>query len=428
MILRLLLAVSIYVACMHSAGCDDGSDPVTEPIERFAWVLVVDAATMAPVADLDLVLYDLDAGRIVAPPIATGTLGDAEVAEPGEGRLSWFVLPGQGWIPAGLPEPATVFTRNDVNPPIVPVLRLLEARLGGGLVVSGTVVDGLSGQPLSGVIVGHPGWPTAWDGLDETTSDVTGDDGVFDARNVLFALEPGGDVPYQVLPLVFQAEGYQPRALRFEEPGEGHVVRLTPLTGGGVGTGAIAGRVVWRTDPLPGLGVVGTWGESGQKSWLPHPGVVTTSDEDGRFVLDGLPAGEWLGKPGYLPTDGWILIPGPGGHGGSLPAMVTAGDTIEVGDLLCLPAIPPRSPLPGVVGVDSLPIFRWNAVAGADSYDVFVGRWWLGRTAADSLAVPSDSPLGEGSWSWYMNARTAAGELVGLSETRFRFVVGPFSE
>ena len=423
---RSLLIPGLVAVLLPVWGCDD--EPGPEPQQTYTAVLVQDAVTTDPISNLDLLLYDIDRGRAAAPPVTTDEFGSAEIDGPLDSRCVWFVLPGQGWVPSSLPEPALIFTRGAVNPAVVSVLGVLSASPSGGFIVSGMVVDDVTDEPLAGVVVGYPGWPTAWDGLDETSSDVTGADGVFVASDVLFALEPGGDVPYQVLPLVYLAEGYRPRSLRFDGPGDDYVIRLTPISGDGGGVGAVGGRVVSREGPISGLSVVGTWINDGQKSWLTHPGVVIETDAEGRFLLTDLAPGQWLVKPGYLPTDGWTLIPGEAGHGGRLPAVVAAGDTVEVGDLMCLPAIVPRYPPPGAVGVDSLAVFRWTAVADVDSYDVFIGRWWLGRTATDSLAVPVEFPLEQGTWTWYMNASTAAGELVGLSETRYRFVVGPFPD
>jgi len=408
-----------------AAGCDD--DPGGPAPLRHTSIYVVDAVTGEPVPGVELLLYDVDAGFAAAPPSTTSASGWATVEGLGAGEHRWLVMPGRGWVSATPPPRAMVFSGNAV-PPVVPTLAILPAFRGGEPVVSGVVVDRVTGDPIRGAVVGFPNLPTAWDGLNELTGDVTGDDGAFRVEEVFFARDPGSDDdPIQVIPLVFQARGYRPLSLRFDAPGDGNVVRLTALEDDGADVGSVTGRVVDRNGAVAGLGVVGTWFAPAGKGWLSHPGVVTRTDEQGRFVLEDLAAGNWLVEPGYLPADGWSFVYDRFGSE-TLPVVVASGAAADVGDLEVLPGVSPVWPAPGATAVDSLPVFRWSAVAEADSYDVFLGRWWLGRTAADSLAVPEDSPLDQGAWFWTINALTADGDRVATGETLFRFVVGPFDD
>jgi len=414
-----LLLPALVVA---AAGCAD-PDPLPPAT---AEIVAVDALTLEPVTGVEVFLVDRATGRIPAPPVAVDAQGRAAVPGLADGDYAWFVGRGAGWTLAGLPPRALLRRAGDSSPPAVPHLPLRAVAPGGLIRVSGRVLDAATDAPIPQVVLGLPGWPDRWDGAPPRPGDVTDADGAFLVHDVPFVEDPSGESPpRQLQPLVFQAEGYAPAAVRFDALGfqfqeiAGVTVRLAPLAA--EAAGAAAGRVVSPRGPAAGVPVAAVWTGPGAKSGLAHPGVVAVTDARGRYRLEGLASGVWGLEPGFLPEDAWTPVRGQAGV-----VAVRAGETADVPDLPVLDAVIAVFPRPGAQRVDSLPSFRWLAVAGADSYRVFLDRGIAGVTAGTSLDLDPDLALREGNHLWWVAAETADGAVVGATDAVQLFRVGPF--
>lgn len=409
-------------------GCSGTEAP--EAIYRTT-VVAVDARSSVPVTGVELFLVEAGTGRVAGGPAPVDENGSAGFTDLPAGDYVWFVRRGAGWEPAGLPPRAELFRTDRPAPAHLPAFGLLPTPPGGTPRISGRVIDAGTGEPLPGAVIGLPGWPDRWDGVDPPTGDVTAADGTFLLHDVPFAEDPTGEgPPFQIQPLIFQAEGYAPVSRRFDAPGfqfqeiAGVTVRLTRLDAGG--TGALAGRVTHRNAPVIGASVAATWLGPAAKSGLAHPGLTAVTDPEGRYRFEGLAVGVWLLEAGFLPEDAWITPRSLAGAGGVLPVAVAAAETTAVADLPVLAAVVASFPRPGAQRVDSLPTFRWRGVAAADSYRVYLDRGIAGVTAAESLALDPARALGEGNHLWWVVAETAAGEAVGVTDAYQLFRVGPF--
>lgn len=416
------LAPLLLALAVAAAGCAD-HDPAPPAT---AGIVAVDALTLEPVTGVEVFLVDRNTGRIPVAPVAVDAQGRAEIGGLVDAEYAWFVSRGAGWTLAGLPPRAQLRRAGEPSPPVLPHLPLRAVAPGGLIRISGRVLDAATDAPIPQAVLGLPGWPDRWDGASPRPGDVSDADGAFLVHDVPFVEDPTGEgPPRQLQPLVFQAEGYAPAAVRFDAPGfqfqeiMGVTVRLAPLAA--ESTGAAAGRVVSPRGPEAGVPVAAVWTGPGAKSGLAHPGLVAVTDAQGRFRLEGLAPGVWGLEPGYLPEDAWTPVRGQAGV-----VVVHAGETTEAPDLPVLDAVPAVFPRPGAQRVDSLPSFRWLAVAGADSYRVFLDRGVAGVTAETILALDPALALGEGNHLWWVAAETADGAVVGATDAVQLFRVGPF--
>jgi hypothetical protein len=405
------------------SGCSDN-----QPHDWFTQVVVLDAVTGLGVGEVEFVLVSMSGNHFLGAPVATDEDGSLSVRGLEEGRYAWVVLPGQGWAMARPPVEAALFSTATPTVPYLDSLKLLAIGPGGAPRVSGTVVDAQTGDPIAGVAVGLPGWPEGWDGWLLPSTDITDEAGEFLVHDVPFVADPSGGETFMLWPLVFQAEGYDPVAVKFDPPSQyfeevqaGTIEMQASVPGTG---GALTGLVLFGDEPVPGVEVVANWTGVTDKTWLGHPGLTTVTNNAGRFVFEDLVPGSWAVEPAYLPDDGWIIESHL--HGVNT---VLAGETTETDVLSLLRSVRPVYPMPGTVRVDSLPVFQWHAVAEADSYDVYVGRWALGRTHLTEMSIPEEFPLTAGTWFWVVRGVRMEDEIampVALSETLQYFVVGPF--
>jgi len=422
--MKLLLSTLIVLMVLVS-GCSE--DPGHAWFSRVA---VLDVVTGEGLADVEFVLVDMRGNHLAGPPVKTDPFGSLAFDGLREGRYAWVVLPGQGWAMARPPAEAALYPTGSPPASFVDILELLSVQPGGDPRVTGQVVDAESGEPIVGATVGLPGWPHGWDGWLQPSSDVTDDEGRFLVRDVPFAVDPNGGDPFMLWPLIFQAEGYVPLARDFAPPGQNFdevlVGSIGMLVSDPDDLGSIMGHVVFGDEPVPGVDVVVTWVGDQDKTWIGHPGLTAVTDDSGRFILDGLAPGVWGFEAAFFPEDGWVQP-----MSSRNLVTVRADEVVDVGIHGLQRSVRPIFPLPGAVRVDSLPVFRWHAVAEADSYDVFIGRWALGRTHGTELSVPEDSSLSEGTYSWQVRGVIVTGgtvTTVASSEVVQFFVVGPFED
>jgi len=412
-------AVTLLLLAL-AAGCDDAG-PLPVYVTR---VLAVDAWERTPVTGVDVFLVDMDTGRIAAPPAPVDAAGRAEVAGLPDGRYAWFVRQGAGWTLAGLPPRAKLLPPGAAATPGLSTLELRRTRVGGAIRIGGRVLDGETGLPLGGVVIGLPGWPSRWDGLLPLPGDVTAADGTFLVHDVPFLEDPDGDdPPTQLQPLIFQAQGRAPRALRFEAPGfdfqEITGVEVVLIKTSPAGAGHVEGRVTHAGEPVAGVAVAAAWTGQEAKSGLAHPGLTAVTDAAGRFRLQDLEPGVWLLEPAFLPEDPWTPLPSP-----ARVVTVAADSTVITADLPVLPVVLAAHPRPGAQNVPSMPVLRWTGVAAADSYRVVLDNAVLRRTADTHLVLDADQALAPGVHLWWVAAESAGGEVVGLTDAYQLFRVG----
>jgi hypothetical protein len=216
---------------------------------------------------------------------------------------------------------------------------------------------------------------------------------------------------------------------------ESVTVRLVP----GREARALAGRVLDRAGaPLPGVDVAVEWtqgpGTAAQKSDAPvdqggggglhvtqFVATSAATDADGRYRIDGLPAGSFIVRAAPVGDDGWIQ---------NIPRVVdvAASDTlVALPDLIVVPTVEALQP-PDLAEVALPPDLYWTEVPGASEYRVFVLRAIDGRGATATFPSPpawTNDPFFDPDtmYEWEIRAVDSGGVTLALSERRRAFVL-----
>jgi hypothetical protein len=424
------------------AGCDGGEDggrPTFNPL-----VVVADREDGTPQAGVKLVLMDAAANRPVRGPAVTDSTGwhlfrgvpagrYAVLAFPDGDRAVHstpgpFDLPRPGKdaaaAPAGLLAPLAdhdphisvhVFTHHRPD--------LADPRPS----VAGRIVDAATGGTLAAAFVSVAADIGAYLDLYAAADDVSDAEGAFAAGQVGFEIEPASGWWVQTEPLIVTREGYAPRTWRAEPLPPDHPLVLTgveiALTAlAEEDTGVLTGSVLLDGVPAAGVpvGLACVGGEEGApgKGNVGVPDRVATSDDAGVFAFAGLPAGRYAVRPGFLPGDGFVGNLQPAGGAAVEPPAATALDPIAVRR-----EILPLQPFHGGLVAAPLAALRWSAVAGADSYEVRLDRGILGTTADTEMPIPAGHHLAPGDHTWYVEAFTTGGAVVGLADRPFLFTL-----
>jgi hypothetical protein len=417
------LATLGLAAILLLSGCSSEDAPPTAPggdLTDTLRVTVRHRDTGLPGAGVKLVAMDPD-NRLAAPPARADSAGQADLGiTAAAGPLYVVAFTGDSLFvhqlppPLAWPDPA----------PTAEVLVASRTQTGWLPRIAGTVVAADTQAPLEGAFISLSPYLYGYLGRVTVSDDVTLADGAFRVSDIPFAADPVSGNLRQISPLLVTCEGYLPVAyLHPMAHGDnnldiiGAMIALERIDADG-GSGTLSGVVHFGPAPVAGLPIgLGGIGPLGGKAGVGLPGQVALTDQDGRYTFTDLPAGGYLLQAGHLPDDGWLMPSQPA----SRLYSVAAGSSVTADTLQVIRAINPLEPVGPVAVVPDR--FGWEAVAEADSYTVYLGGAVLARTAVAEATGLDLTDLPAGWHSWTVTAKTAAGEVVGSTETFARFRV-----
>jgi hypothetical protein len=160
-----------------------------------------------------------------------------------------------------------------------------------------------------------------------------------------------------------------------------------------------------------------------ERGKAPWPGRTTRTDAEGWYRFDDLPEGFYTAAPGFPPDDGLAFVfeiqPG-------LQVDLAPGAVDTLADGVVLDAFAPLAPAPRSVITTATPTLRWEALPGADSYQVLLARGHLFglpmETTETSMTLVQPLPPG-GAMRWFVYA-FIDGLVVGGFENVATFTVG----
>ena len=377
--LSAIALLGLIVACS-----DDPTEPATlGKVEGRVTVYGTDV----PVTDAVLLLVDAGTLAPARPPTPTDSKGSYDFAGVPAGTYAVFVYHDSlvTWDrTASLVEVKVGKTsRHD--------MRVTPSQLwnGSGDRVEGMVTDAISGEPIAGAYVdGILGMSDEVYGLMAGISlpewGVTDDRGFYSVTTQVMTDETGWPIGPGLLTCI--KEGYFPQTVTYLQPdarlarAEGDTlltidVALVPITDADAGAlGSLTGRLLNRGEPVAGLGVAlvlisiedpGLTDKAREKVIV--PGSTVTTDAEGRFAIDNLAPGFYMLAPGFHIDDGYANI-----NWNYVEEIfeVVAEATTELGDLEILRTIGGVSPANGETGVATTPLLTWEAVPGAEEYEV----------------------------------------------------------
>ncbi len=415
-------AVILVLAAGFLAGCDD--DPVgVQGDADYVEVQLAPAGT--PQAGVKVVVMDPTNNTVVAGPVVSDLNGICRFPDLPGGTFSLVAFGGadlgvislpSGWVyrPAG--------GNGDTAPVNGPPVILVSSRVpAGGLPrISGQVVDADTGQPLPGAFLSTSIYPSGYLGQTTPGDDVTGADGRFTIHDIFFAPDPQTGNLVQVQPVFVTCAGFLPVSWTHHMANGDDNLDISGVTialqaAGATGSGQLSGRLLLDGRPAPGVHVAlgGLADVPGQKGAVGAPGFVATSDTAGVFLFQGLPPGQYRLLPGYLRRDGVVYLD----SGLDLPRVVMADQTTQSGDHVLVHEVTVSFPEEGGVLEESgWPLLDWGDVPGAESYDVFLDRGFLGNTTESHVAVPEQFNPSEGWHVWQVQAYDQQEQVVGIMD------------
>ena len=439
---RPYLLTAIICGFVLLAGCSDDKETITVDPDL---VLVVDEADGSPVAGIKVVVMDPRSNLPVAGPVVSGTDGICNFGTLPEGDHRLLVFGGVGYQVHAQVDmyfrtsgPADTSVQPLLSP--VGVARIPPARVVETLVrkvapdslprIAGQVVDAGSGDPLSRVFVSLSPYLTGYQGATSASDDITGQDGHFSVSQIIFAKDPYTGNLIQVSPLRITRQGYRPVIWSYYPPhGSDNVdicgvtITMTPVDDDD--NGSISGRLM--RDGLPAAGVAVGLGVVDlpvmEKAGAGLPGWAAVTDQDGRYIIGGLPAGTYILRPGFPLNDGAFFPDQPG----NVPQEVGQSQAIDAGDLNVLHEIEPLFPSHGLALVAPPTTLHWTEVPGTTSYEVRFNRGILPPTDTNSIELPESLVITPGLHYWYVLAAKGTGQLIGASQVQavFRLLEPP---
>jgi hypothetical protein len=292
--------------------------------------------------------------------------------------------------------------------------------------IAGVVTDAGTGEPLEAAFISLY---TAMGGYTGTTrfyDDVTLADGTFSVTEIPFAQDPENGHLVQIMPLLIHREGYRPRSWYHSAANgddnldiSGVVIPLEPIDPGA--TGGIQGRLLLLGEPAAGV-AVGISASAGGKSAVGQPGLATLTDQEGRFLLSGVPEGHFYLEPGFMVGDG-VVSYFPAGHH---PSLVLAEQITGAGDLFLLHEITLYTPAAAGWYLNTEVMFpmEWSAVPGAVRYQIMVDRGTIGESITHRLEQPEGFQLSAGIHFWSVVAFDDQDRQIGAVEKLGRFTLG----
>jgi hypothetical protein len=287
---------------------------------------------------------------------------------------------------------------------------------------SGKVVDSATGQPLEAAFVGLNPYLTGYQGDTDAKDDVTDAAGRFSVSLIPLAMNPDIGNIIQLQPLLVVRHGYRPTYWRYqfrngsqETDIKGVTISLEPARD--TDTGVLHGRLVWGGEPVAGLPVGLALAGLGNKVGPGLTGYGAVTDDEGRYRIEGLPAGGYIVQPGYLVGDGAVFPIPPGFQA----FVVRPDEETDAGDLSVLHEIRPIQPYEGAFLGFQPKILIWTAVPGAEEYEVRLDRGVLARVEVSQFYIPQDMEIWPGLHTWEVGAFAKGDSLIGFSQVPFQF-------
>ena len=434
------LIVAFLGVLVLAGGC---SDEENVPSGRYLEVLAVavNVEGGSPEAGLKVILMDPATNLPVAGPLITDERGEAYFGVMKEQALQLLAFGGVGLQIFSLPPVVKAARQGESGLPLVspeaqksPVpiqeflFRVIAVAQDSLPRISGTVFDASSGNPLDQVFVSLSPYLTGYDGLTDPSDDVTLLDGSFSVSQIPFALNPVTENFFQVSPLRFTRAGFRPVIFTHRPPNGSSELdfrsiligmeRLAPED-----TAAVSGRLLRDGLPVAGVGVgIGIVDlPDGEKAGAGLPGWTGMTDAEGRYEISGLPAGTYFLQPGFPVGDGAFFPNQPGIE----LVELSAGQSVEVTDLIVLHEITPTAPLQGAMVTTPPDSLHWTPVPGATTYEVRFDRGVLPVTYTNAIELPADLVTNSDRHLWFVLAYDDFGEILGASQISARFIYSP---
>ena len=429
-LVRRVFPVVVWCGLALLAGCSEENKIII--VVTPDQVRVMDEADRRPVAGIKVVMMDPQSNIPVAGPVMSREDGYCPFDVEPSGTHRFLVFGGVDYRVHSLPDYWYGFKeKTSPSPPVTLVVIQVRKVLPDSLPrIAGRIVDASSGNPLGQVFVSMSPYLTGYQGDTSASDDVTFNDGRFSVSQIPFAVDPESGNLLQINPLRFTRQGYRPVIWSYDSPNgsdnvdiSGITISMTPIDSGD--NGSISGRIM--RDGLPaegvtvGLGVVDL--PVMEKAGAGMPGWSTVTDQDGRYTINGLPAGTYLLQPGYTLADG-AFFPN---QSGNVPRKVEPGQAVDAGDLIVLHEIEPQSP--GHGGWQSIPptYLDWTDVPGAKSYEVHFDRGILPLTETSRIDLPESLVISPGLHVWSVFAVNDKSDLIGATQVQavFRLLEQP---
>jgi hypothetical protein len=437
----------VLLAALLSTGCGDDPLPAAAPSPGVTTlqgrILRVDGD---PAAALSLGLFRLDDLRYVGidTTAADGTFRFTALAP---GRYTpVMVSRGVALVnppPLGLEIAAEETLRVELR---------ASLRAADEPVLTGTVVDAESGEPVAGAVV-EVGTltiePPELDGRLAAARGVTDAAGRFALEDFFFfadVLDPGNA---RSADLLCHAPGYRGLRRRGFTPAETPVRNLRLALAPGADEAVLTGHLIdLGLGPAVGVPVGLEWVSRPEFLLEKHSDALVmqqktaVTDSSGFFRLEGVPSGVYHLLVGARRDDGWLRVV-PEGLPPEAPPLVrptvsvAAGESLHVEGIPAVEAVRPLQPARGAA-VSSQPDFAWEEWPwrgtewAAGWYLVLAlqettdpERWlWYGPLEAPSLVWPDpDFRLPRGRHRWQVVAAAGWAEGLRLFETWSTFSV-----
>lgn len=440
--LTVLILSGLSCTCLLLLGFGCGEDnPEQPPTTGTVQGQVMELRSGEPVTDATLVLIGPVTIAVQAGPAATDAEGRYQMTN---------VAPGT-YTPVVFHDSLATFDRScgvlrvTAGEATTCNVRVQDSELwsGGGYSISGVVKDAVTGRAVSHAYVEAVAWaagdiPAYILGIGLPDWAITDAVGHFSADVFLAVNEEGEELG--LLPITVTHEEYLPFTLvgRGGDIGIGVPsllpippagdsvlaveIDLRPIPSGGQDpseTGAVRGRVTCLGNPVAGIHVAPSLAYVAEPDTLPvtlsvttpMPGVGTSSDSHGEFLLPGLTPGHYFIHAGYELGDGYVQ------WWSDTEAAILGGDTIDVGDIEVLLAMKTASPTNGSTVSDHTPELSWQAVQDTLGYSVvdyelqlavdsYIAMWAADRIQGTTWKVLADSALAPGAHvKWWVAAR-----------------------
>jgi hypothetical protein len=248
--------------------------------------------------------------------------------------------------------------------------------------IVGRVTDAQTGDPVEGAYVSGL-FPNVWPnfvGISIDSEDITDADGRYEVAPVQWftgssifyplGVARDGYAPFHVmdLPLDADPDSLYVLDVALERAGDGATVRGRVVDPAGKPLANLPVALDYSGIPIDTLLGNGPVKGDDDPGNVPLLGSTARTHPDGTFeIRDLIPGTYWL-DAAFLPDDGYV-----GGWDDSALFEIAGTEVLDLGDVYVLPALLPLAPANGATVSDSRPVLRWEAVPGADRYELHAG-------------------------------------------------------